>query len=637
MRNFFLLFILIPLVAEAQQENSVLNQLRNELKNAKTPEERVDALNELSWEYAPLQFDSAFRFAHEAFQIATTFHYEEGIGTAYNRLGAALDMHGDYIEAIENYQLAADYRLSKGDSIGYSNVLINIGACYYYQGVFKKALEFYLEAERVKSKTNDKKGLAQIYNNLGLVYRVQRNYERALHYYNLSLEIKRELDDRQGMIYTLTNLGVIYQNFHNCDSALLYAQQSYDLSVALQSTFDRGTSLSNLAMAYACMGEYEKSLEIFDRTEALLDSIDDKNTLAYALKAKSELLFKLKKIQEAILVLNEAEAVCEKVGRSELMSEIYLLKSQLLKSRGDYAGSLKAFEQYVVLKDSLFNDESNRQIIEMETVYETNEKEARISELKTLSALQGEQAKSSRVQRNFLIIIVLFILLIVIMLVFVLKRNRENSKALSIKNKTIENSLREKEVLIREIHHRVKNNLQIISGLLELQGEKVKPEEAQRRIQTMSTIHEMLYRSQDISKISLQEYFEKLISNIAQGFGNKQVKIQIEIESVDFNIDTIIPLGLIANELVTNAFKYAFKEKESGLLIVKLSPDNGNTWMMQIRDNGQGVMGDMPSNESFGLRLVNLLARQLKGKMNYSFAEGSIFTIHFEPQKSEMK
>ena len=204
--------------------------------------------------------------------------------------------------------------------------------------------------------------------------------------------------------------------------------------------------------------------------------------------------------------------------------------------------------------------------------------------------------------------------------------------------KRIAGALKEKEVLLREIYHRVKNNLQIISSLLGLQADTIADEavrglfeESQRRIQAMSLVHQRLYDSEDLASIDTSTYLQSLIGDLARMYDPEgRIAFDIQAES-DMNIDTAIPCGLILTELVSNAFKYAFPETQPGQIRVTLRPEAENRWLLVVQDNGIGLPSDIDitATNSLGLTLVHDLASQLEGSVQVDRSQGTMFTIHF--------
>jgi len=210
----------------------------------------------------------------------------------------------------------------------------------------------------------------------------------------------------------------------------------------------------------------------------------------------------------------------------------------------------------------------------------------------------------------------------------------------------LKSSLNEKEVLLREIHHRVKNNMQIVSSLLNLQSFNVKDEntqimfkESQNRVKSMSIIHESLYQSNDLAQIDLDHYIQRLVSELFSSYGVDINKIQLEkqVDNIKLDINSAIPLGLIMNELITNSLKYAFPSGDGKIYIKLVKFDK--YYDLYVGDNGVGIPSeiDFKNTSTLGLEIVNTLVKQLEGEINLEKGKGTCFHIrfrkvHYEPR-----
>ena len=198
-------------------------------------------------------------------------------------------------------------------------------------------------------------------------------------------------------------------------------------------------------------------------------------------------------------------------------------------------------------------------------------------------------------------------------------------------------SLREKELLLREIHHRVKNNLQIISSLLSLQAHNMHDRtcrallgESQNRIRSMALIHEQLYRSGDFSAIDFSSYASELIRNLRKSYStDKNIEFSLEIDKINLNLETAIPLGLILSELITNSLKHAFKGMDGGLITVRFTRED-LYYVLEVVDNGTGFREEgLRNSDSLGFKLVEILTDQLDGTLKVSGEGGGYFRIKF--------
>jgi len=206
----------------------------------------------------------------------------------------------------------------------------------------------------------------------------------------------------------------------------------------------------------------------------------------------------------------------------------------------------------------------------------------------------------------------------------------------------IKASLQEKEVLLKEIHHRVKNNLQIISSLLNLQSGYIQDKDASEmfkesrdRIRAMSLIHEKLYQSKDLARIDFAEYMRHLTRHLFRSYGvnSRAVGLKINVDKVLLDIDTAIPCGLIVNELVSNSLKYAFPPGVEGEICISLHPENDGRLVLMVSDNGAGLPPDfdLHKTDSLGLQLVNTLTDQLEGTIALDRSGGTAFKIMLQP------
>jgi two-component sensor histidine kinase len=207
----------------------------------------------------------------------------------------------------------------------------------------------------------------------------------------------------------------------------------------------------------------------------------------------------------------------------------------------------------------------------------------------------------------------------------------------------IKSSLNEKSILLQEIHHRVKNNMQIISSLLNLQTRYVNDQkaidvlkESQNRVKSMAMIHEKLYLSKDLSHIDFGDYIKSLVTNLFYSYNIEKTHIKpvLQVENLNLNIDTAVPCGLIISELVSNSLKYAFPPGMNGEIFVSLKFVN-NKYELIIRDNGLGMSDDIDFNnlQTLGLLLVSNLTEQLDGEMTINRKKGTEFGIIFKEVK----
>lgn len=325
------------------------------------------------------------------------------------------------------------------------------------------------------------------------------------------------------------------------------------------------------------------------------------------------------------------------------------VKTELI--RANYYTLIKDFKQatayyakYIQINDSINSLEKERQIINQGVAYNVQNKELELEQKnKVLAATKLEDSKQ-KTFRAYLLAGILMLLAVVVFLVlnnqYTKKREQELSevnKQIYSQNLIIEQSLKEKELLIKEIHHRVKNNLQIITSMLSLQIGKTQNEEsssilneAKQRIASIALTHQMLYQKGNLSSVQLEDFLSKLIYQIESTLPENNIQLNVQLNSGEtkVNIDTAIPLGLIVNEILTNCFKHAFPENKGGKILITTETQI-QTLILKISDNGIGfdVSKTNQVNKSLGLELIEILADQLNCQMDVLNNNGTTYVL----------
>ncbi|MBT4099723.1 MAG: hypothetical protein HOE86_18870, partial [Gemmatimonadetes bacterium] len=224
------------------------------------------------------------------------------------------------------------------------------------------------------------------------------------------------------------------------------------------------------------------------------------------------------------------------------------------------------------------------------------------------------------------------------MLLLIQQREEELERRVSERTVELQDSLDEKVVLLKEVHHRVKNNLQIIASLLSLQSNQINDEEtlalfanSEHRVRAMATIHERLYLSEDLAKIDFGGYIEALVEGLIGGYKTSQdISLMTAVDDITLDLDQAIPCGLMINELVSNSLKYAFVDDRQGILEVRMSK-TADGYRMSVRDDGVGFPAniDFRKSPSLGLQLINTLTHQLGGSVDMKNDVGTEFIVEF--------
>lgn len=328
------------------------------------------------------------------------------------------------------------------------------------------------------------------------------------------------------------------------------------------------------------------------------------------------------------------------------MARIHSMQYKLDSSAGNYLKALTEYQQSRILDDSMYNLGKAKQFSELRIQYETEAKDKNIELLR-----QKDEAQQATIRQSNLVKKVtlagIFIMLIVTTLVYYLYRNKQKaSKQIQEKNQELEQLVKDKEWLVKEIHHRVKNNFHIVASLLEIQSSYLKNKEAlsaikesQHRIHSMSIIHQKLYQSETLSTIHMPEYIYELVEYLRDSYSIRQnIGFSLDIENIELNHASAITLGLILNEAITNAIKYAFARRKDGKITISLTHISAFQILLSIADNGRGLPVDFDSKlgASMGMELLRGLTDDLGGSFNIETHDGTLIKVIFDYKPIEV-
>ncbi len=303
------------------------------------------------------------------------------------------------------------------------------------------------------------------------------------------------------------------------------------------------------------------------------------------------------------------------------------------KQATQHAASLSALEAYSMLNDSLYRTGQAMALLDVEAAYEKTIQDETIARLDAQHEISTLKIKA---QQRTLGIVVPGMLIVTGLCIWLYRMFSQ----IKVANKTISKAMEEKNILLREIHHRVKNNLQVISSLLKLQSGYIKDDravqaiaEGRSRVQSMALLHQNLYKEDNLTGVNMNEYFENLIQNLFDTYtiSPEKITLQKNIEPLVLDVDTVVPLGLITNELISNALKHAFPGAATGHLNVSLFEDDG-TLVLKVQDDGIGRSSD-PEQEGFGTKLIQSLSQKLEASITTRSVQGTEVTLRIKDYK----
>lgn len=576
--------------------------------------------------YLKGEYDDALKMFEENLQKSKKENLLRLQASALTNIGRINWLTGKPEKAFGYYNEA----LQKSDSarIPFMKAMLHLlsGLAYQDMGYYEMAASDILKSIEVFEKMNYLTRLPYAYNYLGSVCFDMQDNQKAIKYLTTAFKGMQQTGDYWGQTIALRFIGRAFRRLRLQDSAEYYFRNSLNLSSKLNDRNGQIASMRFLGEVFLDQGKSDSAYILFNKSLAQSVASKDMRERINILYDMGILNDRNKNYNQALNLLLTAWFLADSL---DLFYEKMLINKQLAETyehKGDFKNSLEYFKEYKSLNDSILSSERRKNTDELQLKYETEKKNSEIGTLRMQSSIQQAQLKNQKILGYSLAII----LVMVTAFVVVLWHNYRMKKKANA----------EKEILLKEIHHRVKNNLQTISSLLSLQSfniddGKIKDaiRESQERVKSMALIHQMLYQQEKLSEIDFGQYLKKLVESVSSGYNYLSAKVtcHIDCDNSGLDIDTAIPLGLIANELIVNAYKYAFTGRKNGDIFITFSENGNKKYLFRIKDNGIGIPGHVkPENaETLGLRLVYLLVKQLRGNLSFSNNEGTEITITF--------
>jgi len=552
-----------------------------------------------------LKDDSAIIYYKKSLPYLNQVQDTLWIGVANDHLGYLLVRKGNYYQALRHYQKAILAFTNLGNTLNVGAELNAIGMIYRKTEERAKEIQAYEEAIHILKDLGDSKYLGEAYSNLSEIYFTEGRIEEGFELLEKAKTIFLNLDHQLGLYSYNAVLSYYYQNTNppNYQKVIEFGARSAEIAKEIESYREYADACYYVGNAYLNLKNYAKA----------------KLWLINGFEAATKYNYPT----EEARLSRELSNYYSEVGNAQ-QAHHYL-------------------NQYIILDDSLASTEKVKEFTNLDLTFRHRQEQLRDS----LLAVQEKQklvfSYDQELQQKQIVQLILIFSIVILGLIggFVLlssRRNKKQAEILAEKNDIINKSLHEKELLLKEIHHRVKNNFQTISSLLELQSKEVTDEiaisniqEGQSRIKSMALIHQKLYQNDDLSLIDFQDYLNLLCKQNLASFRLDKVKYQVNAHEIKLDIDTSIPLGLILNELITNSCKYAFRQEQQGEINIEIKKMETG-YLLTYADSGPGLPAEIniEKSPSLGLRLVKRLTKQLHGEFEYNHVKPAVFNISFK-------
>ena len=543
-------------------------------------------------EYSKL--DSALYYFSKVKDIYESQNNENNLADTYIDIKELHTLKADYNQAKNYVYKALDLYEKLDNQKGIAQCYAHIGDLLYYENNYNQAVKYCDKAIIIQKEINAKEDLA-------LSYRFKANsqlftgfeLEKALESINASIDTYNELGETGvPMMASINWRGNIFKYMDRYEDAIIDYQANFDNSKKMGLDRYLIPSLANIGHVYLMQGNYEEALP-------------------YNLKA-IELI--------------------KQTGRTRNLWENYMHVSEIYESLGDNKMALYYHQLYVSELESY----KDNIILSLET-----DSQAKYEVGKKNATILFQDDKISQQKRTKILYIILTTLLAFILfgVFYNYRKNQKRNQKLETLNGALDTKNQQNELLLKEIHHRVKNNLELVKSLIALQSAQLEDSPtkdamiaSQNRVQSMGIIHQKLYQGDNLGSIDMKDYFLNLSDGILDTFNAEdKVKIDCAMEQLELDVDTAVPIGLIVNELLTNALKYAFPKDSKGKIKISLIQSNPETLTLKVVDNGIGkTIGTAPKGTGFGSQLIKLLTQQLNGNMEEKNVNGTSVLFEFK-------
>lgn len=622
MKKFYLVLLIFTQLAKAQ--DSPYDSLERRLVIEKNDENKLELLLQLQTVALNHDLDKALSYAKQGVYLADKINDKKWQPKFYEIAGKA----HSYLLQLDSARILLDKAIAGykaiDDKKGQATSLHRIGWLYKKRGDIEQALKVDLEALKLVEATGDPSAISTGHNKVAEDLTRQGRLKEALEYANKSVEISKKTGVASDLLFAYFITGNVYIAMDDDSQSLIFYDKAAELAPkAKLPNLDLASLTNSRGNALKHMGRYPEALKDYEKALSICKKLNLPSGISAGIANLGEVNLRMGNYEKAIGYQLETVRLQERDGDYANLRENYKHVSAIYKKMGNYQLALDYNEKALYLGDSLFYAESDRTMAKMLTEYETKKKEA------TIASQQIELSQQKRIQWLGAGIVAL----LAGFLFFGYRSYRARTKT----NKLLAAKNAENELLLKEIHHRVKNNLQVVSGLLSLQSAQTDDpatrsamQESRNRVLSIGIVHQKLYQGTNLGAVEMKDYFLNLSESILDSFGaDKRITIECAMDKLDLDIDTAVPLGLIVNELLTNTLKYAFPKGQDGNVRIRLEKKSDGALHLEVSDNGIGKSG-VTQGTGFGGQLVSMLSRQLGGTMREEIKNGTHIFFEFK-------
>ncbi len=610
-----------------------------------------------------------------ASSMQDSLHYRLGSeATVDERLEAMLklaerDLATDPGAALIHYQRAVRYAESTGNMGAEYRALMEMATVQDQMGLYAEHLQSVLRSLELAEAMGSVNALSDNLRQLALAYTHNGRTDKAVQEARRAVAMELPGKDTRRIVANEHVLMAALMANGQLDEALRTGRQVLDRMAAISRS--REEMVTHLLMARILLAKRQPNdaLPLLVKAERGSVGVATENDLFDLWLARTSILLAMGRTAEAAEACAQASEQLSKANTWQNRMELRECRYQVAMAGQKWEEALGHLQQLRHWTDSLQKAQVAAKLASMQGLFDLSSKEQDNAELRELNAQQQESLVKQQFRSNLVLVLAGALLLLSVALFLISRHTLRTMRRLKLKNEVVnrqrseieaknlelqQQNMRltrsligeeEKELVIKEIHHRVKNNLQVVDSLLGMQAgqhtdKNVKRlfDEARGRIRSMAQVHEHIYRTLGTDVGPLKGYLEKLSRTILASYGaHDRISVSVRADAIDLPSETLMPLSLVVNELMTNSIKYAFGNDRSGQITIVLRPA-GNGHELLFSDDGGGIEERQTLNgSSFGLELVRVLAQQLNGELHILKGSGTTFSLTFAPELKQLR
>jgi len=529
-----------------------------------------------------------------------------------NTLRSIAVFHPDLNKALLSAKQALEISIEIKDSKLQAEALEEISGLELRLGNNTLSFKASLQVLQIYKSLNMIESQAAAYAQLANNYLNDKNYDLAIDCLKKANQIYATSNKNKNHAMTILNLGEVYRLAGHLDSAVTCFKQTLALNEMLNDNIIQGYSQGNLGMVYVSQNKLAIAKENLNKAINILSPMEDYYSTSIYMAEVGEVNKKEGNLKVAEDKFLQALTMAKQNGLKEQIRDFSAKLSLFYEKKLNYSEALKYQRLYQIYQDSLVNKETIKKIEQLKTGYEIDKRESEISLLNTINTNQ-----------KFWVVVLAIIVSVLMLFAYLLYRGNRKIKTaninLSNQKEIITKREQEKALLLRELNHRIKNNLQMISSLLNLQSHELTGHPAREaiiagknRVEALSLVHRKLYEEDLDRRLRIKDYIEELVLGLFHSYDAK-FKPSFKIDDLSVGLDVAVPIALVINEIIINSLKYAYKDIKSPVLKVIITSEK-DFLDIEIVDNGIGFKDSVAQkSNSFGIKLIHSLIEQLEG------------------------